>query len=185
MRWIWIDKFVEFESGRRAVAVKNVTMAEEHLHDHFPGYPIHPPTLMIEGMAQTGGILVGEASDFKEKVILAKVTRATFLKRIVPGDRIRFEAEVVGEIRPEGASIAGHITRDGERVAEIEMMFAHLDQSRGPIETSEENFVFPDDFIQLLRMRQLKELGRGKTHPDKARPDAGGNTEVHPPGRAG
>lgn len=55
MRWIWIDKFVAFEPGRRAVTIKNVTLAEEHLHDHFPGYPIHPPTLMIEGMAQTGG----------------------------------------------------------------------------------------------------------------------------------
>ena len=78
MRWIWIDKFVEFESGRRAVAVKNVTLAEEHLHDHFPGYPVMPPSLMIEGMAQTAGILVGEARNFSEKVILAKVKRATF-----------------------------------------------------------------------------------------------------------
>ena len=76
MRWIWIDKLIAFEHGRRAVAIKNVSLAEEHLHDHFPGYPIHPPTLMIEGMAQTGGVLVGEAFDFREKVVLAKVSRA-------------------------------------------------------------------------------------------------------------
>jgi 3-hydroxyacyl-[acyl-carrier-protein] dehydratase len=159
MRWIWIDKFVEFESGRRAVAVKNVSLAEEHVHDHFPGYPIHPPTLIIEGMAQTGGVLVGEAFGFKEKVILAKVTRATFHAHVVPGDQIRLEAEVVGEVRPEGASIAGKITRNGQPVAEIEMMFAHLDQSRAPIETGEANFVFNEDFIRLLRMRQLNHLG--------------------------
>ena len=61
MRWIWIDKFIAFESGKRAVALKNVTMAEEHLHDHFPGFPVMPEALMIEGMAQTAGILVGEA----------------------------------------------------------------------------------------------------------------------------
>ena len=78
MRWIWIDKFVEFESGRRAVAVKNVTLAEEHLHDHFPGFPIMPECLMIEAMAQTAGILVGEARDFQEKVVLAKISKAVF-----------------------------------------------------------------------------------------------------------
>ena len=57
MRWIWIDRFVEFESGRRAVAIKNVSLAEEHLHDHFPGYPIMPNSLITEGLAQTGGLL--------------------------------------------------------------------------------------------------------------------------------
>jgi len=159
MRWIWIDKFIEFEAGRRAVAVKNVTMAEDHLHDHVPGYPVHPPSLMIEGMAQTAGVLVGDASDFKEKVVLAKVSRATFHRRVVPGDQIRFEANVLGEIRPEGASIEGRITRGGDLVAEIEMMFVHLDQSRAPVETGDENFVFTDEFIGMLKMRHLRKLG--------------------------
>jgi 3-hydroxyacyl-[acyl-carrier-protein] dehydratase len=158
MRWIWIDKFVEFESGRRAVALKNVTLAEEHLHDHVPGYPVHPPTLMIEGMAQTGGVLVGEAFDFQEKVVLAKVTRATFHRRVVPGDQIRLEAIVEGEVRAEGASIRGRITRGNDLVAEIQMMFAHLDQSRAPVETGDDNFVFNEDFIRMLRMRHLKHL---------------------------
>ena len=162
MRWIWIDKFVEFETGRRAVAVKNVTMAEDHLHDHVPGYPVHPPTLMIEGMAQTAGVLVGDAFDFKEKVVLAKVSRATFHRRVVPGDQLHFEANVQGEIRIEGASIQGRITRGGDLVAEIEMMFAHLDQSRVPLETGDENFVFNEDFIRMLKMRHLRKLGAGK-----------------------
>jgi len=64
MRWYWIDKFLEFESGSRAKAVKNVSLSEEHLHDHFPGFPVMPASLMIEGMAQTGGILLGEVNDF-------------------------------------------------------------------------------------------------------------------------
>ena len=51
MRWIWIDKFTAFESGRYAAAIKNVTLAEDHLHDHFPAYPVMPACLMIEGMA--------------------------------------------------------------------------------------------------------------------------------------
>ena len=84
MRWVWIDRFEEFDSGRRAVAVKNVSLAEDHLHDHFPGYPVMPASLMIEGMAQTAGILVGEARQFAEKVILAKVKRATFHEIVRP-----------------------------------------------------------------------------------------------------
>jgi len=166
MRWIWIDRFIAFETGRRAVAVKCVTLAEEHLHDHVPGYPVHPPTLMIEGMAQTAGVLVGDAFDFEEKVILAKVTRATFHGHVRPGDRIRFEAEVQGEVRPEGAAISGRITRNGDLVAEIELMFAHLDQSRGPVELGEDNFVFNDDFVGLLRMRTLRNLGASDPAPD-------------------
>jgi len=163
MRWIWIDKFIEFESGRRAVAIKNVSLAEDHLHDHFPGYPVHPPTLMIEGMAQTGGILVGEAFDFREKVVLAKVSKAKFHRHVVPGDQIRLEASVIGEVRPEGALIEGRITCNGNLVAEIQMMFAHLDQSRTPIEVGEENFVFNEDFIRMLRMRHLNHLSPGNS----------------------
>ena len=166
MRWIWIDRFTAFESGRRAVAVKAVTLAEEHLHDHVPGYPVHPPTLMIEGMAQTAGVLVGDAFDFAEKVILAKVTRATFHGHVRPGDRIRFDAEIQGEVRPEGAAVTGRITRNGDLVAEIELMFAHLDASRSPVEPGEGNFVFNDDFVRLLRMRTLRTLGADAPSPD-------------------
>ena len=78
MRWIWIDKFTEFTPRASATAVKNVSLAEEHLHDLYPAFPVVPNSLIIEGMAQTAGILVGEARNFAEKVILAKVGRATF-----------------------------------------------------------------------------------------------------------
>ena len=55
MRWIWIDKFLEFRSGQFARAIKNLTLAEEHLHDHFPGYPVMPASLIIEGLAREPG----------------------------------------------------------------------------------------------------------------------------------
>ena len=159
MRWIWIDKFVEFERGRRAVAIKNVSMAEEHVHDHFPGYPLHPPSLMIEGMAQTGGILIGEALNYQKSVILAKVTRATFHAHVHPGDQLRFEAQIPGEIQPEGASVSGRVTRNGELVAEIELLFAHLDPSKAPPEVNGGNFVFTEDFVRLLRIKTLQKPG--------------------------
>ena len=88
MRWYWIDRFIEFESGKRARSVKNVSLAEEHLHDHFPGFPVMPGSLMIEGMAQTGGLLVSEPEGFTRKTVLAKVSKATFDRVIVPGDCI-------------------------------------------------------------------------------------------------
>jgi len=95
MRWVWIDKFVAFEPQKRAVAVKNVTLAGDPVCDHFPGFPVMPQTLMIEGMAQTAGILVGQARDFSENVVLAKIRNARFEACAHPGDRIEYEARVV------------------------------------------------------------------------------------------
>ncbi len=128
MRWIWIDRFLEFESGKRAVAVKNVTLAEEHLHDHIPGFAVMPGSLMIEGMAQTGGILLGEKNAFRHIVILAKVPKMTFHGYVVPGDSIHYAATLTDE-RPEGGSVEVRATVGDTLVAEGEIMFAHISQS--------------------------------------------------------
>jgi len=150
VRWIWIDKFVDFQSGRRAAAIKNVSLAEEHLHDHFPGYPIMPTSLIVEGMAQTAGILVGEARGFREKVILAKVKRAVFHDEVRPGQQLRHEA-VIEHITPEAASTAGRVFADGEPLAEIDIVFSHIDQNMSGLAFPKENFVFTEDFKSLLR----------------------------------
>ena len=150
MRWIWIDKFVEFESGERAVAIKNVTLAEEHLQDHFPGFGVMPESLMIEAMAQTSGILVGEAKDFEEKVILAKIKKAVFFDYVQPGDTLKVAAKIES-IAPEAASTSGKITCGEKLIAEIDLMFSHIDQNLAGKEFPEENFVFTDTFKSLLR----------------------------------
>lgn len=153
MRWIWIDKFIKFESGKQAVALKNVTLAEEHLHDHFPGFPVMPESLCIEAMAQTAGILVGEAKKFQEKVILAKIKKAVFFDYVKPGDTIELQAKVES-IAPEAASTSGRITCSDNLVAEIDLMFSHIDQNLAGKEFPEENFVFGSDtsvFQSLLR----------------------------------
>lgn len=155
MRWIWIDKFVEFESGRRAVSVKNVSLAEEHLHDNFPGFPMMPECLMIEAMAQTAGILVGEARNFQEKVVLAKINKAVFFDFVVPGDTLRLEAQML-TIAPEAASTTGRITRGDQLIAEIDLMFSHVDQNLAGKKFPEENFVFTGLFTTLLRDVALK-----------------------------
>jgi len=150
MRWIWIDKFVEFESGKRAVAVKNVTLAEEHLHDHFPGFAVMPESLCIEAMAQTAGILVGEARKFEEKVILAKIKKAVFFDYVKPGDTLKLEAGI-DSITAEAASTSGKITCDEKLIARIDLMFSHLDRNLGGKEFPEDNFVFTDIFKSLMR----------------------------------
>src|SRR5271166_6532663 len=106
MRWIWIDRFTEFVSGKSARAVKNLSTAEDVFADHFPGYPVMPAALILEGLAQTGGILVGEANNFAEKVVLAKILRAQFRREALAGETLVYDVEILN-LRPEGASIQG------------------------------------------------------------------------------
>ncbi|HUT59693.1 MAG TPA: 3-hydroxyacyl-ACP dehydratase FabZ family protein [Phycisphaerae bacterium] len=149
MRWIWIDRFIEFVPGRRAVAVKNVSLAEEHLHDHWEAYPIMPAALMIEGMAQTAGILVGQARNFSEKVILAKVGRAEFDDVAVPGDQLTYQAEIE-TIAPEAAATRGTVLKNGQPFGRIDLMFSHIDQNLAGMKFPEENFVFTGQFERLI-----------------------------------
>lgn len=152
MRWIWIDKFVEFTPKTSATAVKNVTRAEEHLHDLYPHFPIVPHSLIVEGMAQTAGILVGEARNFSEKVILAKIGRATFHRLVRPGDTLRYNARI-DQLSEQGAAITGTVTVGATRelVAEIELMFSHIDQNLAGLRFPEHNFVFTEQFTELLK----------------------------------
>lgn len=151
MRWIWIDRFVEFEHGKRARALRNLSHAEDHFAEHFPGFPVMPASLMIEGLAQTGGILVGEANDFKEKVVLAKVVKASFHRECVPGETVHYDVEIL-HLAPEGASIAGRVLVDGELVGEAEIFFAHLDQARSRQMFGDHNFVFSGQLKHMLDM---------------------------------
>ena len=161
MRWIWIDRFLEFVPGKRAVAVKNVSLAEEHLHDHWEAYPIMPTSLMIEGMAQTAGILVGQARNFKEKVILAKIAKAEFSDIVVPGDQITFEA-TIESIAPEAASTKGIVRRNGLQIGMVDLMFSHIDQNLSGVKFPEENFVFTGTFERLIApFRDKLEAGNG------------------------
>lgn len=162
MRWIWIDRILELEHARRCVAIKNVSLAEEMVHDHFPATgnrpatPVMPNTLIIEGMAQTAGILVGHANDFREKVILAKIGRATFHDVARPGFCLRFEA-LIDRIDSNGASTSGTVTLldpaddKQSKLADIELLFSHIDNNMSGLAFPEHNFVFGQQFKDVLR----------------------------------
>ncbi|MBN1941674.1 MAG: beta-hydroxyacyl-ACP dehydratase [Phycisphaerae bacterium] len=148
MRWFWIDRFLEFEPGKRAVSVKNISLAEEHLHDHWDGCPIMPASLMIEGMAQTGGLLVGQANNFEHDVVLAKISKAEFYGLAVPGDQLTYEA-VIENIAPEAASIRGVVRKNGEEFGQIDIMYSHANNSISGVELPE-RFVFTGSLHRMV-----------------------------------
>ena len=168
MRWIWIDKFLEFESGRRAVALKNVTLAEEHVHDHFPGFPMMPECLMIEAMAQTAGILVGEARHFQEKVILAKVPKAEFHFEALPGDTLTYQA-TLEDIQQRGARISTTSRRGDALQAEVDIVFVHL-----AVGHQGDYSLDPETFLRMAHTLGMFEVGRAADGSRLTAPAASG-----------
>ncbi len=154
MRWIWIDRFLEFHSGKSARALKNLSLAEDHFSDHFPGYPVMPGSLILEGLAQTGGILVGEANDFREKVVLAKIPWARFHQDVLAGEQLAYDVELL-HLRPEGAAVQGRVFVGNTLVAEAELFFAHLDQARAQQLFGDHNFVFSGELKHLLGLAKF------------------------------
>jgi 3-hydroxyacyl-[acyl-carrier-protein] dehydratase len=154
MRWFWIDRFLEFESGRRAVAIKNVSYAEEQIPEYAFTAPIMPASLIIEGVAQTGGLLVGEGNGFRERVVLAKLAKAAFHDYASPGDTLRYTATLL-DLKPGGAFVEGRV-HVGERLfAEIDVFFAHLDDRFAGVELFD-----PSMFLGILRSYGLYDVGR-------------------------
>lgn len=166
MRWLWVDRITELIPRKRLVAIKNVSLAEEHLHDHFPGMPIMPASLIIEGMAQSAGILVGHADGFREKVILAKIGKAHLDEDATPGTTLRYTA-TIQQMSPAGATALGivelldHSEPDSgfREIGRIDLMFSHIDQNMAGIAFPEHNFVFGDTFKVLLDSSGIDILG--------------------------
>jgi len=170
MRWMWIDRIVELVPRERMVAIKHVSMAEEHLHDHFQStptrraMPIMPMSLIVEGMAQTAGVLVGHAEGFKEKVVLAKVSKAQVSREATPGCTLRYTA-TIDQFTPVGASTKGIVeliepVSEGESVpvviGHIDLIFSHLDNNISGAQYPEENFVFSESFKTLMETSGIK-----------------------------
>lgn len=154
MRWVWIDRFTDFEPGQSATAVKCLSHAEGHFADHFPGFPVMPAALILEGLAQTGGILVGEANQFREKVVLAKIPAAKFHRDALAGELLTYRTDIQ-DLKPEGAIVKGRVTCGEELIAEAEIFFAHLDQNRTRQTFGDHNFVFGGELQYLLGMAKL------------------------------
>ncbi|QDT08653.1 3-hydroxyacyl-ACP dehydratase FabZ family protein [Planctomycetes bacterium K23_9] len=135
MRWFWIDRFTEFVSGSHACGLKNIALDEECIDEYCPGYPMLPPTLIIEGMAQLGGIMVAEHFQFEKRVVLAKVGKAKFHQPPRTGDQLLYRV-TMDAVQEDGATVTGVSHCDGKLQAEIDLMFAFLEPGRftdGPL----------------------------------------------------
>jgi 3-hydroxyacyl-[acyl-carrier-protein] dehydratase len=117
--FLLIDRVVEFEPGKRLVAVKNVTINEPFFQGHFPGYPIMPGVLVIEAMAQAGGVIMtAEMPDRNQKlVVFTGIERAKFRRPVTPGDQLRIEVEVLA-FRSRAGRIQGRALVDGKLACE-------------------------------------------------------------------
>lgn len=122
--FLLVDRVVSVEEGRRAVGIKNVTINEGFFQGHFPGRPVMPGVLIIEAMAQVGGVLMlSPASNRGKLAFFMAADKVKFRKPVVPGDQLRIEVEV-GKLRSKTGQVKTRALVDGDVVAEGELMFA-------------------------------------------------------------
>lgn len=118
--FLLVDRIVEMEPGIKAVGIKNVTVNEEFFQGHFPGQPIMPGVLMIEAMAQVGGILAFRSGvNIGKAVYFMSIEKAKFRKPVVPGDQLRLEIQVLQQ-RGNVWRFSGNATVEGKIAAEAE-----------------------------------------------------------------
>lgn len=114
-----VDRVLEIEPRKRIVAIKNVTANEEFFSGHFPGNPVMPGVLLVEGMAQAAGILVLHDDPHRAEKLLffMSIDRARFRRPVVPGDQVRYEVEML-RMRPRHCKLSGKAIVDGKVAAE-------------------------------------------------------------------
>ena len=149
MRWFFLDRILALETGKYAKAIKNVTFGEDFLEDHFPGYPVMPYSIIIEALAQIGGVLAGSEDNFRKDVILAKIEKVNLYDIARPGDQIVLEAHNIVS-RDEGWRVEASASVGSKKISEADMMFVNLSsEDNGP-----KGFVFSKDFMTLLQLSQ-------------------------------
>ena len=143
--FLLIDRILESSRKKRIVAIKNVTINEPFFMGHFPGYPIMPGVLMVEAIAQAGGVLLlPEVPDHENKLLVfSGIDRARFRKAVTPGDQLRIEVDVLNW-RPLAARLEGKVYVEGKLACEATIMCAVVprpsrigaDKPEGPVAES-------------------------------------------------
>lgn len=127
--FLLVDRIIELEDRKRVVGIKNVTINEPFFVGHFPGHPIMPAVLIIEAMAQTGGVMLLNTVDDPKKylVYFTRVDKAKFRRPVLPGDQLRFELEMKS-LRRGLCTMQGYAYVDGKLAAEAELSSAIVER---------------------------------------------------------
>jgi beta-hydroxyacyl-ACP dehydratase FabZ len=128
--FLLVDRVIEYEELSRIVGIKNVTINEPYFQGHFPGVPIMPGVLIIESMAQLGGVLLFKTIPDRDTklVFFAGIEKARFRRPVRPGDQLRLELQLTYNKKRLG-KLKGEAFVEGKRVADAEIMFTLVDRS--------------------------------------------------------
>lgn len=152
MRFTLIDQVIALEPGKKITAFKNLSMAEEYLADHFPGFPVLPGVLMLEAMTQAAAWLVRVSEDFKHSVVVLKEARnVKYNKFVEPGQKLTVVAEITGQDGQE-VKIKAYGEVDGEQAVSGRLTLATYN-----LADSDPNRALTDDIVKH-KMRELHAL---------------------------
>ena len=120
-----VDRVIEHELGKKAVAIKNVTLNEPQFQGHFPERPLMPGVLIVEAMAQVGGLIVSQMPDIPEGLfVFAGIDAVRFRRPVVPGDQLKITCELISIKRQRFGKIRGEAKVDGQLVCSGELLFS-------------------------------------------------------------
>ena len=123
-----VDRVIEHVPGQKAVAIKNVTINEPQFQGHFPDRPLMPGVLIVESMAQVGGIIVTQMPDLpKGLFVFAGIDKVKFRKPVIPGDQLVITCELLSIKRRRFGKVKGEAHVDGKLVCAGELMFSLVD----------------------------------------------------------
>jgi 3-hydroxyacyl-[acyl-carrier-protein] dehydratase len=126
--FLLVDRIIENRPGEKAVGIKNVTINEPFFQGHFPGRPIMPGVLIVEAMAQVGGIVLLQMADLKDKLSLfAGIDKVRFRRPVVPGDQLVMTVELVCIKQRRFGKMQARAEVNGQLVSEGELMFSLVD----------------------------------------------------------
>ena len=151
MRWLLIDTFTEIRKGEFAKGTRSITRGESALEDSYPAFPQMPSALLLEMMAQVGGVLTGATIDFAKEVVLAKITGAEFPSAVTPPSLLEIEA-TLKDVGEDAAVTECRVTSAGEEVASGTFFFG-LFKTLG--EDGRTSVVFSKSFMESFAIRQI------------------------------
>ncbi|MFH7245740.1 MAG: 3-hydroxyacyl-ACP dehydratase FabZ [Spirulina sp.] len=123
-----VDRIIDYVPGKRATGIKNVTFNEPHFQGHFPGRPLMPGVMIVEAMAQVGGIVLTQIDGVDGLCVFAGIDKVRFRRPVVPGDQLIMTVELLAIKRMRFGKMAGRAEVDGQLTCEGELMFSVVDR---------------------------------------------------------